>query len=154
RASARDVEVSVKLTQLGLDLDPALPRRHVAELACRARERGHRLWIDMEGSAYTQATLDLYRELRAQHPNLGVCVQSYLRRTAAAVESLIPIGAAVRVVKGAYQEPDAIAFPDKREVDESYFALVRRLLSPQARRAGVWLTAGTHDPSMISRLEA
>ena len=154
RVAALDTEVSVKLTQLGLDLDPALPRKHVAELACRARDAGQRLWIDMEAGAYTEATIALYRELRGEHSNLGVAVQSYLRRSAADVEALIPLGAAVRLVKGAYQEPESIAFPEKRDVDESFYTLTARLLSAEAQKAGVWLAAGTHDPVLIGRIEA
>ncbi len=153
RAAGLDAEVSVKLTHLGLDLDPALARRNLAELARGARALNRRLWIDMEGSPYTDQTLEMYRALRPEHSNLGVCIQSYLRRSAADVETLIAIGAAVRLVKGAYQEPAAIAWPAKRDVDESYFALARRLLSAEARRAGVWLAVGTHDPQLLARLE-
>ena len=153
-AAGLDAEISVKLTHLGLDLDPALARRGVGELACAARGCGMHLWIDMEGSAYVEPTLALYRELRPAHPNLGICVQAYLRRTAADVESLIALGGAVRLVKGAYQEPASIAFPGKHEVDESFFTLARRLLSPEARRAGAWLAAGTHDPKLLARIEA
>ena len=95
-------EVSIKPTQLGLDIDADLCLRHTRTLAEAAREHGSRLWIDMEGSTYTDATLKLYRDVRQTHDNLGVCLQSYLRRTRADLESLIPLGPAIRIVKGAY----------------------------------------------------
>jgi proline dehydrogenase len=154
RGTELDAEVSVKLTQLGLDLGSEVASPHVAALAARAAEQGRRLWIDMEGSAYTDVTLEIFRQLRPRLPNLGVCLQSYLRRTAADLETLIPLGPAVRMVKGAYSEPASIAFQGKREVDENFFALSARLLGADARQAGAWLAVGTHDPRLIARVEA
>ncbi|MBI3449673.1 MAG: proline dehydrogenase family protein [Acidobacteria bacterium] len=153
RAAGLDVELSVKLTQLGLDLDAGLALTHVDRIAARAAELRQRLWIDMEDSRYTERTLDLYRKLRKARPNAGLCLQSYLRRTAADLESLIPLGSAIRLVKGAYNEPPDIAFPVKRDVDESYFALSKRLLSEEARRAGCYAAFGTHDRDLIRRIE-
>jgi proline dehydrogenase len=154
RAAAHglDVEISVKLTHLGLDLGPGVAARHVAALAARATQLGTRLWVDMEDSSYTDATLALYRSLRPAHPSLGVALQSYLRRTPADLESLLPLGPAVRIVKGAYREPPDKAFPRKSDVDEAFFRLVSRLLSPEARAAGAWTVAGTHDPVLVDRL--
>jgi proline dehydrogenase len=149
-----DAEVSIKLTQLGLDLSPELAQRHASTLAAYAARLPGRFWIDMEGSAYTAATLDAYRRLRAEHPRIGIALQAYLRRTAADVESLIPAGAAIRLVKGAYQEPPAIAFPNKTDVDANFLALAKRLLTPEARERGAWLTAGTHDTRLIAAIEA
>lgn len=154
REAGLDAEVSVKLTQLGLDLGPDLALAHVDRLAARAGDHGKRLWIDMEDSRYTGATLELYRRLRQGRSNAGLCLQSYLRRTAADLESLIPLGAAIRLVKGAYKEPAEVAFPRKRDVDESYFALARRLLSEEAGRAGVYAALGTHDTELIRRIAA
>ncbi len=154
RTAGLDAEVSVKLTQLGLDLSPDVACGHAAALAARAAEQCSRFWIDMEGSAYTAVTLDIYRRLRAQHPNVGVCLQSYLRRTDADLETLIRLGAAIRVVRGAYREPTSVAYQSKREVDESFYRLCVRLLSPDARQAGAWLAVGTHDPRLIRRIEA
>ena len=149
-----DAEVSVKLTQLGLDLESDLARDSLGAIAERARSLGGRVWIDMEGTAYTDATLDLYRRVQRDHPNVGVCLQAYLRRTAADVEALLPLGAAIRLVKGAYREPPELAFPRKPDVDESFFTLTCRLLGEEARRAGVWLAIGTHDARLIARIEA
>ena len=115
-------EVSVKPTQLGLDFDAELCRRHMRTLAEAARVHGSRLWIDMESTEYTEPTLALYRDLRGTHANVGVCLQAYLRRTRADLESLLPLGPAIRIVKGAYAEPADKAFPDKRRLGHARHA--------------------------------
>jgi proline dehydrogenase len=145
-------EVSIKPTQLGYDLDPGLCAAHTRTLAEAARVHGSRLWIDMEGTAYTEGTLALYRDVRASHANLGVCLQAYLRRTRADLESLLPLGPAIRIVKGAYAEPPERAFPDKHEVDENFHWMAERLWSREGRAAGAWVTLGTHDSGLIVRL--
>lgn len=154
RRAGLNAEVSVKPTQLGLDIDPELCTSHTRTLAEAARVHGSRLWIDMEGSEYTDPTLALYRKLREKHTQVGLCLQSYLRRTRADLESLLPLGPAIRIVKGAYAEPASLAFPDKREVDENFVWMAERLWSPEARKAGAWATLGTHDGILIGRLEA
>ncbi len=149
-------EVSVKLTQLGLDLDREFCFANLSKLI----ERSHAaspaaektLWIDMEQSAYVDATLELHARARKSYRNVGVCVQAYLHRTAKDVDALIAVGAAVRLVKGAYSEPPAIAFPKKEDVDENYFRLAQTLLSPEARRAGVRAVMATHDRKLIARI--
>jgi len=146
-------EVSVKPTQLGFDIDPELCARHARTLAEAARVHGSRLWIDMEGSDYTEATLKLYRRLRETHANVGVCLQAYLRRTRADLESLLPLNPAIRIVKGAYAEPPDKAFPDKRDVDDNFHWIVEQLWKPGARGNGAWATIGTHDRHLISELE-
>ncbi len=106
RSRGMDGEISVKLTQLGLDLDPEVARRHVAALAGRARELGlGTVWIDMEGSEYTETTVAMYEALKREHANLGICLQAYLRRTAADITRLLPLNPSIRMVKGAYDEP-------------------------------------------------
>jgi proline dehydrogenase len=149
RAANIDAEISVKPTQLGLDVDPARCLAHLRELAGRAAALGNFVWIDMEQSRYVDATLELCRSVRAQHANLGVCLQSYLFRTAQDVERLLPTGAGIRLVKGAYREPPEIAFPRKRDVDASYLTLARRLLSDDARQRGVRAVFGTHDTRLL-----
>lgn len=144
-------EISVKLTQLGLDLDPELCYANLAKLIERAGE-GSVVWIDMEASNYTDITLDLYRRARAAYPNVGVCLQAYLYRTEKDLESLIPLGPAIRLVKGAYKEPPDKAFPQKSQVDENYFKLVTRLLSPEARAAHLRAAIATHDRNLIQRI--
>jgi len=151
RASGLPTEISVKLTQLGLDLDREFCFAHVAKLIehCPPEKT---LWIDIEQSPYVDATLDLYRRARKAYRNVGVCVQAYLYRTEKDIESLIPLGAAVRLVKGAYNEPREIAFPRKQDVDESYYRLAVRLLSPDALAAGVRAAIATHDRALIQRI--
>jgi proline dehydrogenase len=153
RDASLDAEISIKLTQLGLDFSRAECEKSLASLIERAGTFGTWVWVDMESSAYTDATLEIYRRARARFPNVGVCVQAYLHRTARDVADLIPLGAGVRLVKGAYREPPDKAFPKKRDVDANYFALAMQLLGAEARRAGVRAIFGTHDRLLIRRVE-
>jgi len=153
QAQNLDAAISVKLTQLGLDLDADGCLANVQRLAKRARELGNFLWIDMEGSAYTNATLELYRRVRAQHPDVGVCLQAYLYRTEKDLADLLPLGPAIRLVKGAYNEPPALAYPRKKDVDENYFRLARKLLDPAVRKAGTRAGFATHDLRLIQKIE-
>jgi proline dehydrogenase len=153
RASNLQTEISVKLTHLGLDLNPDFCYQNLIRLVERSRD-GSVVWIDMEASNYVDATLDLYRRARQAYASVGVCLQAYLYRTEKDLASLIPLGASVRLVKGAYQEPPDVAFPRKKDVDENYFALVQRLLSDEARQVGVRAALGTHDRALIRRISA
>jgi proline dehydrogenase len=148
-----DVEVSIKLTQLGLDLSREECEKNLLALIERARALSNWIWIDIESTAYTDATLDIYRRMRAAHPNVGVCIQAYLYRTAEDVKTLLPLGGGLRLVKGAYREPPDKAFPKKSDVDENYFRLAAQLLSADARAKGVRAIFGTHDPVLIRRIE-
>ena len=147
-----DAEISLKPTHLGLDFGLAVAERNIRRVAEAAEERGSTVWLDMEYSRYVDATLQLYRRLLADHPRVGVCLQSYLRRTPGDLESLIPLGASIRLVKGAYAEPPKIALPTRGEVDSALFRQATRLLRPDARDAGVRLGLATHDPSLIRRV--
>ncbi len=144
-------EVAVKLTQLGLDLGIELCYQNLRRIIAHAGA-GSTVWIDMEASSYVDATLDLYRRALAAFPNVGVCVQAYLHRTRHDVQGLIPLGGAIRLVKGAYQEPPEVAFPRKAEVDENYFALTQQLLSSEARSHGLRAALATHDVKLIKRI--
>ncbi|MEJ2008988.1 MAG: proline dehydrogenase family protein [Acidobacteriota bacterium] len=152
RAAGLHTEPSVKLTHLGLDLSHELCQANVEKII-KAAGDGSIVWIDMESSPYVDATLDLYRGLRRIYSNVGVCLQSYLLRTADDLESLIPLGPAIRLVKGAYLEPPNVAFPRKEDVDENFFALTRKLLSAEAQSAGVRAAIATHDRNLIHRTE-
>ena len=154
KESGLDAEVSVKLTQLGLDLGTGVATENLMRIAEAATAIPGRLWIDMESSPYVDPTFEVYRAVKQKFPRLGICVQSYLHRTAKDLEMLIALGAAVRVVKGAYKEPAAVAMPEKAAVDESLYRLSIRLLAEDARRQGAWLAAGTHDPGLIARIAA
>ena len=152
-ASGLDAQVSVKPTQLGLDLDRELCYRNLERLLDRAAERGNSIiWIDMEGSPYVDPTLDLVRRARKKTSRIGVALQAYLYRTAKDVEDLIPLGIAIRVVKGAYLEPPDIAFPKKSDTDENFYKLCTRLLADDAQKAGGLLHIATHDAPLVDRL--
>ena len=137
--------ISIKLTSLGLAFDEALARRNLAALADRARRHQGFVRIDMEGSAYTESTLRVFRELDAPRDSLGVVIQAYLYRSEKDVQDLIAMGAWVRLTKGAYQEPASIAFPRKSQVDANYVKLMTMLLASNGYHA-----IATHDPRMIA----
>jgi proline dehydrogenase len=152
-ARGLDAEISVKPTQLGLDLDRNAALGHLSGLAEHAGQGGRLLWLDMEGSSYTDATLDLYRSLKESRPNIGICLQAYLRRTPADVHALLPLKPAIRLVKGAYDEPAAIAFRRRDEVNAAYQSLCALML-PYASRGELRLGLGTHDTELIERVAA
>jgi len=151
QAAGLDAQPSVKLTQLGLDLGSAECFRNVLALVERAESAGSMVWIDMESSPYVDPTLDIFRRLRERSPRVGVCLQAYLRRTASDLDALLPIGAAVRLVKGAYREPPSVAFPRKADVDEQYYQLARRFFDP-ALPPETFLGIGTHDERLVERI--
>ncbi|HET9519657.1 MAG TPA: proline dehydrogenase family protein [Candidatus Limnocylindrales bacterium] len=149
-----DAEISVKPTQLGYDIDQDRTLEHLRRLAERAARTGRSVWIDMEASAYVEGTVALYERLHAGHPNTGICLQSYLRRTAADLQRLLPLDPSIRLVKGAYAEPAAIAYQDKHDVDANFVALCVSML--EAVRAGrkVVIGLGTHDVRLIEQVAA
>ena len=151
-AAGLDAQVSVKPTQLGLDLDRALCERNLDRLVERAEQHKNFLWIDMESSPYVDPTIDLFRRTRAKTSRIGIALQAYLYRTEKDVESLIPLGSAIRIVKGAYLEPAEVAYPKKSEVDENFYKLCTRLLAQDAQQAGVVLHIATHDTALADRL--
>jgi proline dehydrogenase len=143
--------ISVKLTHLGLEGSREGCVQDVLKLAARAEQARSFLWIDMEESRYVDATLEVYTRAKTEWPNVGVCLQAYLRRTPADLESLLRLSPAIRLVKGAYNEPADVAFPKKRDVDAAYFQLAQRLLG-EAGRQRVKPVFGTHDLAMIERI--
>lgn len=152
-ARSLDVELSVKPTHLGIAVAPEAVDAVVVELARAAHARGRVLWIDMEGSRWTEATLALARRARAQTAGVGVCVQANLRRTDGDLQPLLDDGVSVRLVKGAYLEPSSIAYDDKRDVDAAYMRLARRIIDHAAQRAsGARWAFGTHDGAIIAAL--
>jgi proline dehydrogenase len=142
--------VSVKLTQLGLDLSPALAAENVERIVARAAEAGRFVRIDMESYEYVQPTLDLFDSLWHRHNNVGVVIQSYLYRSADDVARLVSLGASVRLVKGAYDEPPEVAYPDKAGTDASYLRLMEQLFSAEAQAKGVFTAIATHDTRLIN----
>lgn len=146
-----DAQISVKLTQLGFDAGLEEAEHRVRQLAESAEARGASMWIDMEGSAYTDRTLELYRRLLEHHRNVGLCLQAYLRRTPADLEDLLPRGGRIRLVKGAYQEPDSIAFPARRDVDHAFLQLATALVR-NAAAGGPVHSIATHDLTLLEAI--
>ncbi len=147
-----DGEVSMKLTQLGFDLDIERTFEHASALAAKAAESGRTLWVDMEASAYTEGTIAFYERLKAAHPNTGICLQAYLKRTASDIQRLLPLDPQIRLVKGAYAEPADIAHQGRHDVDANYLALCVAML--EAVRAGskARIGLGTHDVRLIEQV--
>ena len=141
-----DRNVSLKLSQFGLGLDETICRSNVALVFRRAAELDAFVRIDMEDHTTVDQTLAIWRDLRGINPSSGVVIQAALRRSAADVERLIADGARVRLCKGAYNEPPAVAFQERAEVDRSYAALMERLL-----REGTYPAIATHDERIIRR---
>lgn len=146
-----DAEISVKPTQVGLDIDEGAAYSNLLRLVRAATKARGFLWIDMEGSAYTERTIDLYLQLRAEHTHVGIAIQAYLYRTAADISRLIAAKASIRLVKGAYSESPDIAFQAKREVDANYLALTALMLT-EVKRKHIRLVNATHDTEMIAKI--
>lgn len=151
-----DATVSVKLSQLGLKIDPQQTYEHIRSLVARAKEYDNRIRIDMEESAVVDITFDIYRRLRfdEEFDNVGVVVQSYLYRTEEDVAELIAHGASVRLCKGAYMEPATVAYPSKKDADDSFVRLMQMMLSEEARQNSLYLGVATHDEQMIEETKA
>jgi proline dehydrogenase len=144
-------EISVKPTQLGLDLDFELCYQHLREII--AAEIPPRIvWIDMEASNYVDATLQLYRRALSEFSNVGLCLQAYLRRTKDDLAGLLPLRASIRLVKGAYSEPPEIAFSQKCDVDDNYFALAKEMLAAKKSEPAMRSAFGTHDIGLVRRI--
>ncbi len=143
-------EISVKPTQLGLDIDEDAAYANLQRLARAAEKASSFLWIDMEGSHYTDRTVALYRRLRLETPHVGIALQAYLYRTVSDITTLLPLKPAVRLVKGAYAESQDIAFVSKRDVDANYLALCVFML-PEVKHRKLRLVMATHDVELIAR---
>jgi proline dehydrogenase len=141
-----DSNVSIKLTQFGLEIDPELAYHNARQVVSDAAQRGNFVRIDMEGSNVTQATIDIFKRLRSEFGlnDVGIVVQSYLYRTEGDVRDLLKIPARIRLCKGAYDEPAEVAFADKKDVDANYVKVMQLLLS-----SGTYHGIATHDPKMI-----
>ena len=138
--------VSIKLTQFGLELDPELAYRNARRVVLDAQQRGNFVRVDMEGSNVTQVTIDIFKRLRTEFDlnDVGIVLQSYLRRTYDDAQELVKLPARIRICKGAYSEPPEVAFPDKKDVDDNYVKVMQLLLA-----SGVYHGIATHDPKMI-----
>jgi proline dehydrogenase len=146
--SSLDGNIALKPTHLGLDLSPELTIELASHIASQARELGLSVEIDMESSAYTALTIDVFEAVRRNFDNVALAIQCYLRRSAGDVERLKPLHPKIRLVKGAYREPADVAFERKEEVDANFIRLLDQLF------AGPYFPAiATHDPKLVDYAE-
>jgi proline dehydrogenase len=146
-----NANISVKLTQMGMDFAPEITDRIVQSLTEHCRTSGNFLRIDMEGSALTQPTIDLVRRMHSLPGNaghIGIVIQAYLYRSQQDIEQLLADGIRIRLCKGAYQEPATVAFPSKSDVDQNYIQLAQTLLS-----SSIYHGIATHDEAMIRAVQ-
>ena len=144
-----DSNVSLKLTQLGIDLNESLCQELLETIIARAAAQGNFVRIDMEGSPYTERTVEITKRVRAKYAAVGTVMQAYLYRTEKDVLDLISAGCRLRLCKGAYKEPPDIAFPKKSEVDANYVKLMKLILP-----SGIYHGIATHDPALIDATKA
>ncbi len=140
-----DANISVKATQLGLSIDEDLADESIERLAERAKEVGTSVTIDMEDSRFTEATIRLYEKAQSAHGNVGIAIQTYLHRTPQDLARIIPLGGHVRICKGAYVEPEEIAFQSKTDVDAAFAEMLRVMMAEERIRPAV----ATHDQALI-----
>jgi proline dehydrogenase len=142
--SGLDANISVKLTAMGLDLRRELAVEEATRVAARGKEVGAMVGVDMESNAYVDRTLDIVEALKGSYDNVGVCLQAYLYRTRDDLDRLNRAGVPVRLVKGAYQEPAEVAYPQKASVDGAFARLLDTLV-----RANPYPMVATHDPALV-----
>lgn len=151
KQSKIETEISLKLTQIGLDLSLEKTYEYFCAIVQKAIEHKNFIWIDIESSAYSQVTIDFYEKARHQFENIGLCLQAYLYRTEEDLKRLARLKAAIRLVKGAYKESATIAFPQKKDVDENFYKLSLQML--EAQKDGMRSVFATHDVNLISQIQ-
>ena len=151
RQKTLDTHISVKLTHLGLDLNEQACVQNLVAIVKEAHAVGNMVWIDMEQSQYVDRTLEIYKRVRTEFSNIGLCLQAYLYRTANDLEGLLPYGPAIRFVKGAYKEPHSVAFARKADVDTNFYTLTTTLMKHV--RSGARVVIGTHDTKLIRSIQ-
>lgn len=145
-----DTEISLKLTQIGLDLSFEKTYDYFSTIVRKAIELNNFVWIDIESSAYTDVTIDFYKKARQEFGNVGLCLQAYLYRTGDDLSRLIKLKPAIRLVKGAYKESATVAFPKKKDVDDNFYKLSLQML--EAQKEGMRAVFATHDVSLIDKI--
>ena len=141
--------VSLKLTQMGLDIDEDLCYDNVADIAQTAKIYKNFVRIDMEGSDYTQKTIDMYKRLKKNYENIGIVIQSCLHRSEEDIDDLLKLDTNFRLCKGAYREPPSIAFPNKKDVDKNFVKITEKLLL-----SGTYQAFATHDEKIIEHIKS
>jgi proline dehydrogenase len=147
-----DVEVSLKLTQIGFDLSFEKTLEFFKELTQKARECNNNIFIDIEDSSYVDKTIDFYKRIKEEYDNVGLCLQSYLYRTMDDVKAMIDINPWIRLVKGAYNEPDTIAFKNKKDADENFFTISKYFLEQMQSRE-MRIAFATHDLILLEQIK-
>jgi proline dehydrogenase len=147
-----DAEISVKLTQLGLDISYDKAVYFLEEIAAKAKDINNFVWIDMEGSSYTEVTIKFYNQVHNKFKNTGLCLQAYLYRTKNDIESVLDNSSSIRLVKGAYKESAGMAFQNKSEVDKNYLAIAEILLKAK-QHSERKIVFGTHDFKIINKIK-
>ena len=147
-----NAEISLKLTQIGLDLSFEKTIAHFEEISAKAKELNNFVWIDMEGSSYVQTTIDFYKKIYKKFNNTGLCLQAYLLRTKNDIENNLDTNSNIRLVKGAYKEPSEIAFQGKADVDKNYITIAEILLN-KAKNYSSRIVFGTHDLKIIKHIK-
>ncbi len=142
--------VSVKLTQMGVDISPDLCLDNMRQIIGKSKEIGAFTRIDMEDAQHTQVTLNIFKTLREEFDNVGIVIQAYLYRSEKDMQALHAMGANVRLCKGAYKEPPDLAFPQKKDVDANYLKLAQEFLQPNGQSTGAFLALATHDEKIIN----
>jgi proline dehydrogenase len=153
QAAGIDAHVSVKPTQLGYDQNPDVCFKYCLGLLKKCESTKSFFWLDMESSPYVEGTITLFKRLREHSDKVGIAIQAYLFRTEKDLEGLVPLGSAIRLVKGAYLEPPSVAYPNKADVDANYFKLASRLLQDDNTKPGALLHVATHDIVLQEKLQ-
>ena len=147
-----DIEVSLKLTQIGFDLSFGKTLEFFKQITKRAKECNNNVFIDIEDSSYVDNTIRFYKEIKKEYDNVGLCLQAYLYRTMNDIKEMISINPWIRLVKGAYKEPESVAFKNKSKVDENFFEISKYLLR-EIREKGIRIAFATHDLSLQERIK-
>ncbi len=153
RDSILDIEISLKLTQLGFDISFDKTLEFFKEITQKAKEYRNNVFIDIEDSSYVDRTIDFYKNVKEEFDNVGLCLQAYLYRTIDDINNMIHIKPWIRLVKGAYKEPPDIAFPSKKEVDNNFLEISKFLLE-QTKEKDIRAAYGTHDLVLQEKIKA
>jgi proline dehydrogenase len=153
KSAGLDAQISIKPTQLGYDQNPDVCYDYCIRLLAECEKAGTFFWLDMESSPYVEGTIALFKRLRVKSDKVGIAIQAYLHRTPKDIEDLVPLGSAIRLVKGAYLEPADVALPKKSDVDAAYFTQASRLLQDDNARPGALVHIATHDLTLQTRLQ-
>jgi proline dehydrogenase len=147
-----DIEISLKLTQIGLDLSYEKTLEYFKDITQKAKEFNNNVFIDIEDSSYVDKTINFYKDVKQDYDNVGLCLQSYLYRTMDDIKEIIDINPWIRLVKGAYNEPDTIAFKEKKDADENFLTISKYFLE-QIQKRDIRIAFATHDLKLQEQIK-